>query len=84
MDLVGVLAHDLQLDVLSLVLVLRHLGGVGVEFREEWDGMRCSIVDVSRVNEAASTLSGVWLLFGTWAVVFPLTTRLTGQLAHTL
>ena len=29
-DLVGVLAHHLQLDVLGLVLVLRHLVGVGV------------------------------------------------------
>ena len=39
------------------------------EVRNSWE-RRCLIVDVSKVNDAANTLFGATLLFGTGAVVF--------------
>merc|ERR1719195_266262 len=54
-DLVGVLAHHLQLDVLRLVLILRHGAGLcGTRREEAWGKSEIAVVE--RKREANSDL----------------------------
>ena len=46
-DLVGVLAHHLQLDVLCLVLVLGHLGGVGGGRRDSEEAWKKLVISIA-------------------------------------